>query len=255
MSGSTDVIHTNRIALVTGGSSGIGREIAIELAKAGFSVVLNFSKSTDSANSVKDEILAMGGDAHLFLADITREAEVERLFAFMETEFTHIDVLINNAGLYIPDDIENQGIDSWNKTLGLNLTAKMLCTKYAVPLLRKSMAPRIINIASRAAKRPLRETAAYCCAATGIVMLTQVSALELAKYNIHVNSVSPGLTRTPMTEAVDTEEDFLDYTRKNPSKRMGEPKDIAKTVLFLISSDADFINGENLNVSGGSLLL
>lgn len=113
---------------------------------------------------------------------------------------------------------------------------------------------RIINIATRAATKPMIESVAYCCAAAGIVMLFQISALELSEYKIRVNTISPGLTKTPMTESVDTEEEFEDYATKNPSKRLGTPEDIAKTVLFLVSENADFINGENINVSGGITL-
>lgn len=246
---------TKKVALITGASSGIGRSIAQELAKNGIEVVINFSKSESKAKKVMDEIISAGGEAHIFQADITIQDEVVRLFEFVSTHFSALDILVNNAGMYVPDFIETHDINNWEKVLDLNLRSKLLCTKYAIPLLKKSSAPRIINIATRGAVKPMEESAAYCCAASGIVMLTQISALELSKYNIRVNAVSPGLTRTPMTEAIDTEDEFENYATQNPSKRIGSPQDIANMVAFLVSGGADFVNGENINVSGGIVLI
>lgn len=245
----------NKIALVTGGSSGIGREIAIQLAKDGICVVINYSKSIQKAKEVKKEIESLGGKALICKANIRNETEIREMFNFISKEFGKLDILVNNAGIYLPDYIETHEPSSWDQIMEINLKAKFLCIKYAVPLLKKTSSPRIINISSRAAISPIEESVAYCCAATGIIMLTKVSALELSKYNIKVNAISPGLTKTPMTEKTDTEDDFNDYAIKNPSKRLGTPLDIANTVKFLTSEDADFINGENINVSGGILLV
>ncbi len=243
-----------KIALVTGASSGIGKVIAIELANSGFEVIINFSKSKEKAKEVQQEITQHGGQAQIFQADITSEKDISELFNFIDQSFQKLDILVNNAGIYIPDFIESHKIESWDKVLDLNLKSKFLCTKYAIPLLKKSSSPRIINIATRAAEKPIEESVAYCCASAGIVMLTAVSVLELSKYNIRVNTVSPGLTKTPMTESVDTEADFTEYAVKNPAGRVGLPQDIANVVSFLASDKAEFINGENINVSGGIIL-
>ncbi|MGB5052171.1 MAG: SDR family oxidoreductase, partial [Caldilineaceae bacterium] len=181
-----------KTALVTGASSGIGREIALELAKRGIEVIINFSKSIEKAEAVKNEIIATGGMAHIFQADITLEDNVARLFEFASSRFDALDILVNNAGVYAPSFIESHDARTWDQILDLNLKSKLLCTKHAVPLLKKSLMPRIINIASRCSVKPIEESAAYCCAAAGIAMLTRVSALELSKYNIRVNTVSPG---------------------------------------------------------------
>lgn len=247
-------MKTNKVALITGGSSGIGKEIAIQLAKQGITVVINYSKSTENAEKVKKEIEQFKGKALIYKADIRYESEIQSMFNFISKEFGKLDILVNNAGIYIPNYIETHDVDNWDKIMEINLKAKFLCTKYAVPLLCKSSTPRIINIATRAANKAMEESVAYCCAAAGIVMLTQVSALELAKYNIKVNTISPGLTRTPMTEAVDTDEEFESYAKRNPSGRVGTPRDIANAVKFLVSQEGEFINGENINVSGGILL-
>lgn len=243
-----------KIALVTGGSSGIGKAIAMELANNDFEVVINFSNSKEKAEETQKEIIKQGGKAYIFQADITLEENVCELFAFIDQNFRGLDILINNAGIYIPDFIESHNLINWEKVFNLNLKSKLLCTKHAIPLLKKSPSPRIINIATRAAEKAMEESVAYCCASSGIVMLTKVSALELAKYNIRVNAVSPGLTKTPMTEAVDTEDDFKEYAMKNPSGRVGLPQDIANAVSFLVSDKSEFVNGENLNVSGGIIL-
>ncbi len=244
----------NKTALITGASSGIGREIALQLAKQNIKVCINYLDSSDKAESVKRQIEKSGGKAAICKADITKEKDVVKMFDFLLSEFNSLDILINNAGTYVPDFIENHDYSNWKNTIDVNLNGKFLCTKYAIPLLKKSPAPRIINIASRCGIRPDKESSAYCCAASAIIMLTQISALELAEYNIKVNTISPGLTKTPLTEKFCAKEEFDAYAKKNPSNRVGMASDIAKAVSFLISEDAEFINGENINVSGGILL-
>ncbi|MCK4730052.1 MAG: SDR family oxidoreductase [Candidatus Aenigmarchaeota archaeon] len=247
-------MEQNKTVLITGASSGIGKEIAIQLAKQNIKICINFSKSKEKAEEVQQEIEKFGGKAVIFQADISKEDEVKKMFDFVLSKFGALDILINNAGIDIPESIETYNYENWKKIFDVNLNGKFLCTKYAISLLKKSSAPRIINIASRFALKPFEEASAYCCAESGIVMFTQVSAIELSKYNIKVNTISPGLTKTPLTENICTEEDFDNYAKRNPSKRIGKPSDIANAVLFLISSKSEFINGENINVSGGILL-
>lgn len=247
-------MNINKTALITGASSGIGKEIALQLAKQHITICINFSSSRKEAQKVMHEILQSGGKAIIYGADISKENEVKGMFEFLMLEFKSLDILINNAGIYIPSLIEELNYEDWKKIIDVNLNGKLLCTKYAIPLLRKSSYPVIINIASRSAIKPSEESSAYCCAASAITMLTKISALELSTYNIKVNTISPGLTKTSLTEKVDTKQDFNEYTKKNPSKRLGTPIDIANAVSFLISDKAAFINGENINVSGGILL-
>ena len=246
--------YGQKIALVTGGSSGIGKSIAIELAKNNIEVIINYSKSKDRAEEVQKEITLFDGKSHIFKADLTKINDILKLFDFIRSNFEILDILINNAGVYIPDFIETHSTNNWDEIFNLNLKSKFLCTQYSVPLLKNSSAPIIINIATRGAEKAIEESSAYCCAAAGIVMLTKVSALELSKYSIRVNAVSPGLTKTPMTEKIDTETDFTEYATHNPSNRIGLSQDIANLVSFLVSDKANFINGENINVSGGIIL-
>lgn len=244
----------NKTALVTGSSSGIGKEIAIQLSKQNIRICINYSKSKEDAKKVKKEIEDLGGKAMIYKADITKESEVSKMFNFLSKEFKILDFLINNAGIGFAETIEKTSFKNWKKIIDVNLNGKFLCTKYAIPLLKKSSKPQIINIASRIGSKPIESASAYCSAEAGIIMFSQVSTLELSKYNIKVNTISPGLVKTPLTEKMYSNNYFKEYANKNPSKRICKTIDIANAVLFLISDKSNFINGENINVSGGILL-
>lgn len=248
-------VQKMKIALVTGGSSGIGEEISKQLANKGIFVIINYSKSEKNANRVKAEIEKSGGKVLLIKTDVSNEKEVKEMFNIISNKFGKLDYLINNAGIDNPQLIEEYKIDDWNKIMDINLIGKFLCLKYAIPLLKKSSEPKVVNIASRLGQKPMQKESAYCCAEAGIIMLTKVAALELAKYKIKVNTVSPGFTKTPLTEKLFPEKNPWEIlARDNPCGRVGTPEDIANAVLFLLSDKADYINGENLNVNGGSIL-
>jgi NAD(P)-dependent dehydrogenase (short-subunit alcohol dehydrogenase family) len=244
----------NKVALITGSSSGIGKEIAIQMAKEGITVYLNYSKDDKKANEVKDLIERNQGKVFIIKADVSNEKDVKEMMAFIKSNSGRLDYLINNAGINIVNPFENYEVKDWEEIINVNLTGKFLCTKYATPLLKLSSDPRIINIASRFGTKPDEEIPAYCCAESGVIMLTKVSCLALSKYGIKVNTISPSLTKTPLTEKICSKEEFEEYAKKNPSKRVGLPEDISNAILFLISDKANFINGENINVSGGILL-
>lgn len=248
------IMIKNKTALITGASSGIGKEIALQLAKQNIKLCINFSKSIKKAYRVKQEIEKSGGKAVTFQADISREKDVAKMFNFLSNEFGALDILINNAGINKVEEFEKYSIKDWNNIVNVNLKGKFLCIKYAIPLLKRSKNPRIINIASRYGTKPDDKIPAYCCAESGVIMLTKVVALGLAKYGVKVNTISPSLTITPLTKRICSKEEFKNYAKSNPSKRVGLPEDIINTILFLISDKAEFINGENINVSGGILL-
>jgi NAD(P)-dependent dehydrogenase (short-subunit alcohol dehydrogenase family) len=205
----------NKTALITGSSSGIGKEIAINLAKQNIKVCINYSKSLQQALSVKQEIEKSGGKAIIFKADVTKENEVIKMFKFLSKEYNSLDILINNAGIGFENKIENTKYKDWQRVINNNLNGKFLCTKHAIPLLKKSLNPKIINIASRIGSKPIELASAYCSAAAGIIMFSKVSALELARYNIIVNSISPGLVDTPLTEKMyaNPQEYIKEYAR------------------------------------------
>ena len=231
----------NKVALVTGGTSGIGKEIAKQLLMNGSKVIINYSNNEQNYENTKKEFEEYKDKVLFIKADVSDETAVIKMFEQIES----LDYLINNAGTNIDSYVENFDIQDFRK---------VICTKHAVKLLKNSKSPSIVNIASRLGTKPCEETSAYCSAEAGIINFTQASALELAKYSIRVNTVSPSLTVTPLALAGWTETEIEQHKQNNPLKRLGETVDIANAVLFLLSDKASYITGENLNVNGGSLL-
>ena len=246
----------NKTALITGANSGIGAVIAKKLAQKGILVFINYCRLDKKAEKVASEIKKSGGNVKLVKADISNESDVKKMFNTIAESVDKLDYLVNNAGIDIPQPLESYDLSDWNKIIAVNLTGKFLCIKHALPLMKNSKFPRVVNIASRMAEKPyVPEIGAYACAEAGVVMLTKVAAKELTNHNVRVNTVSPGLIRTPFTESIITDEkEWQEISSANPSKRVGKPDDIANAVLFLLSKEADYINGTNLEVTGGSVL-
>ena len=240
----------NKIALVTGGTSGIGKEIAKQLLLNGAKVIINYGHNQENYENTKKELEEYKDKIIFIKADVSNEDEVIKMF----NQIDKLDYLINNAGTNIDSYIETFNIDDFRRILDVNLVGKVICTKHAVSLLKNSKTPSIVNIASRLGTKPCIEASAYCSAEAGIINFTQASALELSKYSIRVNTVSPSLTITPLALYGWTDEEIQEQKENNPLKRLGETIDIANSVLFLLSDKASYINGENLNVNGGSLL-
>ena len=176
------------------------------------------------------------------------------MFNQIQNKYDKLDGLVNCAAYDKVLSIENLTIDEYRHELDVNVVARWQCIKNAIPLMKKSTMPRIVNIASRLGTRPMENSIAYCTCEAAIIMLTKCCALELAKYNIRVNTVSPSLTLTPLGKQSYSEEEIQATAEKNPSKRLGKTEDTANLVLFLLSDKADYINGENVNVNGGILL-
>lgn len=238
------------IAVVTGGTSGIGFEISKQFILRGDSVIAIYNSNDAKAEKAKAEI-----NSERFITkklDVTNEELVKEYFKTLD----NVDYLINCAGISIEAPFEELPIESVKKVIDVNLYGKMICSKYALPLLKNSSQPRIVNIASRFASKPFIEgMMGYSCSEAGIVMMTKVLALEYAKYGIKVNTISPSLTITPLTKEVCTEEEIKTIASKNPSGRLGKTVDIANMVLFLCSEKSDYITGENININGGILLV
>lgn len=241
---------SNKVALVTGGTSGIGKEIAKQLLINGAKVIINYAHNEENYEKTKKEFENYEGKVLFIKADVSNEDEVIRMFEQIEK----LDYLVNNAGTNIDSYIETFDIKDFRKVLDVNLVGKVICTKHAIPLLKNSKTPSIVNIASRLGIRPCSESSAYCSAEAGVINFTQASALELAKYSIRVNAVSPSLTITPLSLEGWTQQEIEEYKQKNPLKRLGETIDSANAVTFLLSEKASYINGENINVNGGALL-
>ena len=215
---------------------------------------VNYGHSEEMMYEAKKEFKKISNHFKCMKADVSNEKEVYEMFTKINEKFGKLDYLVNNAGTNIDNFIEDLDIDGFRKILNVNLVGKVIITKFAIPFLKKSESASIVNIASRLGIKPCVEASAYCASEAGVLNFTQASALELSKYFIRVNSVSPGLTNTPLAMAGWTKEEIEEQKNNNPLYRIGEVKDIANVVLFLLSEKASYINGENINVNGGSLL-
>lgn len=245
----------NRVVLITGSTSGMGQQMAKQLLEEGAKVVINYAHDEEKAKQTMKLFKDYADNILLVKADISDEEQVKEMFNKIEARFNQLDFVVNNAAYDKVLSIEDLTYEEFRKELDVNLIARWMCIKYAIPLLKKSNYPRVINIASRLGTKPMEESLAYCTCEAGTIMLTKVCALELSKYNIKVNTVSPSLTLTPLSRQSYTDEEIKATAMKNPSKRLGECEDTANVVLFLLSKEADYINGENINVNGGILLV
>lgn len=244
----------DKVVLVTGSTSGIGRQIAKQLLENNASVVINYGHNEKLAEETMQELSNYKDNILLIKCDLSKENEVDNMFKDIEKKFGKLDGLVNCAAYDKVLSIEDLTIEEYRHELDVNVVARWQCIKNAIPLMKKSKMPRVINIASRLGTRPIEDSVAYCTCEAATIMLTKCCALELSKYNIKVNTVSPSLTLTPLGKQSYTEEEIKATAEKNPSKRLGTTEDTANLVLFLLSDKADYINGENVNVNGGILL-
>lgn len=244
----------DKVILVTGSTSGIGRQIAKQLLENNAIVVINYGHNENMAKETMEELSLYKDKILLVKCDLSKEKEVDEMFNKISNEYGKLDGLVNCAAYDKVLSIEDLTIEEYRHELDVNLVARWQCIKNAIPLMKKTEMPRVVNIASRLGTRPMNDSLAYCTCEAATIMLTKCCALELAKYNIKVNTVSPSLTLTPLGMQSYTEEEIKATAEKNPSKRLGTTEDTANLVLFLLSDKADYINGENVNVNGGILL-
>ena len=250
----------DRIAVVTGGSSGIGRGICLELACEGAKVVVADMQEAPKIGRFHEtapqpptaEVIAGEGGETLFVeTDVADEKAVENLIARSIERFGGVDILVNNAGIIILGDSQELSVEDWDRVVGVNLRSIFLTTKFAAPYLRKSAAGRIVNIASVHAFGG-GGGPAYAPTKAGVVNLTRDSALELAGDNVTVNAVCPGYIETPIQDYL-TPEIIEQCRRDTPLPRLGLPRDIGRAVAFFASDDAEWITGTALPVDGGWL--
>jgi len=250
-------------ALVTGGSSGIGKAVAIELGKAGADVVVNYVRGEDQAHEVVAEIEKSGSRALALRADVSREDQVSAMFEKMKTELGTIDILINNAGLQQDAPFDEMTLDQWNLVIKVNLTGQFLCAREAVrEFKRRGVVPdvscaagKIICMSSVHETIPWAGHVNYAASKGGVMLMMKSIAQEVAPYRIRVNSISPGAIRTPInTDAWQTPEAYEALMTLVPYKRIGEPEDIGRAAVWLASDHADYVNGISLFVDGGMTL-
>ena len=243
-----------RRAIVTGASRGIGKAIAIEMAREGAVVGIN-SRKLENLESTRREIEALGGEAILVVGDLADPDACERVIEEFVNKAEGLEILVNNAGIHATAPIEKFDVEVWDKIIAVNLRAAYLCSKYAIPYMKKAGWGRIINIASVLSFVGMPERSAYAASKAGILGLTRVTALEAAPYNITVNAIAPGFVETEMVRAR-IMEGKLDRDRlieRIPLRRMGTVEDIAKVAVFLASDHASYITGQVIIVDGGYL--
>jgi 3-oxoacyl-[acyl-carrier protein] reductase len=241
-----------KVAVVTGASKGIGASIARALADEGASVVVNYSFSKQGANRVVAEISGRGGKAIAVQGDVSKQADIERLFSEAKKAFGRLDILVNNAGIYELGPLEGVTEDLFHKHFNLNVLGLLLTTKEAV----KHMGPEggsVINIGSGVSSlRPANSTV-YTASKAAVDAITGVLAKELGPRKIRVNSINPGMIETEGVHAAGfVGSDFQKMVETQaPLGRMGQPDDIAPTAVYLASSDSKYMTGETLLLSGG----
>lgn len=243
----------NKVALVTGASRGIGRAIALDLAKNGASVAVNFAGSEAKANEVVDEIKANGGNAFAIKADVSNGDEVQQMIKEVISQFGRLDILVNNAGITRDNLLMRMKDAEWDDVINTNLKGVFLCTKGVTRQMMKQRSGRIINIASVSGVSGNAGQANYSAAKAGVIGLTKTTAQELASRNITVNAVAPGFITSDMTDEL-PEDVKTEILKKIPLAKLGEPSDVANIVTFLASEKSKYITGQTVNVNGGMVM-
>ena len=244
-----------KTAIVTGSRRGIGRAIALAMAKAGASVVVSDISQTD-CEKVVDEIKSTGGKGLAVKCDVTSTAEVENMVRKAVAEFGKLDILVNNAGIIAFKPFLELTDEEWDSTLGVNLKGQFLCARTAAKEMIKNKRGRIINIASISSGGcgiafPL--VAHYTASKGGVMALTEALALELTSQGINVNAICPGAIDTDMVKGVKDSGQLEPLLLRIPKGRLGKPEEIANLAVFLASDEADYISGSAIVIDGGWL--
>lgn len=243
-----------KVAIVTGAGRGIGRAIALAFAREGATIVI-VDLNLESAKKVADEAAILGTQSWVIRTDVTKSIEVDRMVKETLEKYGKIDILVNNAGGATgrTEPLLDRSEEDWDKGYNLNLKATFLCSKAVGKAMRKQGKGNIINIASIAGHMGYPLGGSYGTSKAGVIQLTKTLAFELAKYNVRVNSVSPGLIRTEKTdETYYSDKETCDWhLALIPLGRLGKPEDIANAALFLASEDSSYVTGTDIVVDGG----
>lgn len=241
----------NRTAIVTGGSSGIGRESAIKIAQQGADVIIadvQKNPNTEDESEPTTEVIHEHGQESIYCpTNVANKEDVQSLIDDSVEKFGGIDILVNNAGISAANSVEESSYEEWQNIIDVNLNGVFLCSKYALPHLKESSSGRIINISSQRGLSGAPNKAAYCASKGAVSNLTRQMALDYGDHGITVNAVCPGPIKTTLTED-DGWETFSD-TVVTPF--LGEPEDVANAVTFIASDEARYMTGHNLIIDGG----
>jgi len=245
-----------KIALVTGASRGIGRAIAIGMAKRGFDVAINdIERQKDALQDVAKEIEAAGRRALTVCADVSNKADVEAMVKKIADTFGRIDAIVNNAGILIASDVEHLKEEHWDSVLDVNAKGTFLVVQAVLPYMKQQKYGRIVNIASIGGKHGAPEQAHYSASKAAVMGFTRVLAQEVGTYGITANCICPGIILTDMGRVnLDDVAVRQSWQEKTAMRRIGDPEDVVGPVAFLASDDAGFVTGQSLNVDGGIVL-
>lgn len=239
-----------KTAIVTGGSRGIGKAIALKLASEGANVVVNYTRSADKALEVVEEVKALGVEALAVQADVSKTEDVKNLLDETSKAFDSIDILVNNAGITKDNLLIRMKDEEWDDVLNINLKGSFLTTKLIGKKMMRQKAGKIVNVTSVVGIMGNPGQANYSASKAGLIGLTKSSAKEFASRGININAVAPGFIETEMT-AVLGEEVLENYKKTIPMGKLGEAEDVANAVLFLCSEESKYITGQVLVVDGG----
>jgi len=244
----------NKIAIITGAGSGIGRGIALGFVKEGAMVAIA-DWSDKGGKETVEQITKAGGKAFFVRTDVSKTADVDKMVETCLNEFGRVDILVNNAGIYRAYNLHEMSDENWNETINVNLRSVFLGSRRVIPEMLKQGKGKIVNISSIAGLVGFAQSAAYCASKGGIIALTKEMALEYAPKKINVNCICPGVINTAMTKDMISDpvtKQFLESS--TPYPRLGEPEDIAFAAVYLASDESDFVNGHALTVDGGWLV-
>lgn len=239
----------NQIAIVTGASRGIGRATAVMLARLGADVFVHYNNSLQGAEETASEIEKIGRKAYLIKADVSKNEDVKNMFEFISKNSRKVDILVNNAGKRKVNYIRSTSEEDWRDIIDTNLTGSFLCSKCCLRYMMPAGQGSIVNVSSVAAYRPGVAHANYASAKAGLIAMTKSMAVELGRFNIRVNAVAPGPTRTDMNLFDEKEEARLN--KIIPLGRIGEGEDVARAISYFCTPFAEYLTGQVLIVDGG----
>jgi glucose 1-dehydrogenase len=242
-----------KVAIVTGSDSGIGRAIAIQFASEGATVIVNYAHAQDKAQEVQQTIEKNNGKAMIIQADVSQYQQVANLVQQTVEHFQRLDIMVNNAGMEIHSPFLDETEQNFDRVIGVDLKGAFFGAQLAArEMVKSKTAGRIINISSVHEDLPMTENVPYCCAKGGLRMLTRTICLELAPYNITVNNIGPGAVHTPIDRDVEADPEKLAALLKEiPLHRMAQPEEVAKLALYLASDAAAYITGATYFIDGG----
>ena len=246
-------MEENKVALITGATRGIGKEIALELARNGFNIAANCRNINDSLNEMKKEIESYNVKCEFVEADVANFEQCEKMVKQTIEKLGKIDVLVNNAGIIKDNLLLRMTKEEFESVIDVNLVGTFNVTRHVIPYMVKQRSGRIINIASIVGVMGNAGQTNYSASKAGIIGFTKSLAKEVASRNILVNAVAPGFIRTDMTKSM-TDEHEDKINELIPLKRVGAPKEVAKVVRFLSSDDSSYITGQVINIDGGMVM-